>query len=74
MNASAIKDLYYEWCLKILSKLQGPLAKCNFIEFLNFTSSVNPWLLKLLWDFSFIMTKKIASVCMLICTAVLITN
>ena len=43
MNESAIKDLHYEWYLKILSKLHELLGECNMKEFLNITSCVNPW-------------------------------
>jgi len=43
MNESAIKDLHYEWYLKILSKLHVLLGECNMKEFLNITDCVNPW-------------------------------
>ena len=34
LNASAIiMDLHYEWYLKILSKLHGPLGECNLNKF-----------------------------------------
>ena len=42
MNASAIKVLHYEWYLKIFSKLHEPLDECNFKQFSDITSSVNP--------------------------------
>jgi len=53
-NVSAIKDLHYTWCSKILSKLHKPLGVCNLKEFSNITSSVNPSLLKLSYDYTFI--------------------
>ena len=43
MNPSAIKDLHYEWYLKIGSKLHDPSGECNLKEFSNFTSlKINP--------------------------------
>jgi len=33
MDASAIKDLHYDWFLKILSKLHEPLDEYNLKEF-----------------------------------------
>ena len=41
INASAIKDLNYEWFLKILSELDGPLGVCNLTKKSNITSSRN---------------------------------
>ena len=57
MNTSAIviKDLTYEQYLKIVSKLHKPLGKCNFKEFSNIMSGVNPPLLELSYDPSFIL-------------------
>jgi len=42
MNAGAIKDLYYEWYLIILSKLHEPKGGCKLTEFPDIMSSVNP--------------------------------
>ena len=42
MNESAVKDLYCEWYLKILSKLHEPLGECNLKEFKNIKSGGNP--------------------------------
>ena len=42
INVSAIKDLYYEWYLKILPKLHKILGECNLKEFSNIIHSVNP--------------------------------
>lgn len=42
MNASAIKDLHYDWYLKILSKVHKPLGKCSFKEFSYYMSGVIP--------------------------------
>jgi len=47
VNASAMKDLHYEWYLEI----QG---EGNLKEFSNITSSVNLELLELLYDYSFV--------------------
>jgi len=52
MNASSIMNLHYESYLKILSKLHKPLGECNLKEFSNITSSVNPLLLELSYDYS----------------------
>ena len=38
MNASAMKDLHYEWFLKIISKLHEPLGEFNLNEFSNITN------------------------------------
>lgn len=35
VNASATKDLLYEWYFKILSKLHKPLNECNLKETAN---------------------------------------
>jgi len=42
MNASEIKDLHYEWYLKILLKLREHLEECNLKELSSISRSVNP--------------------------------
>ena len=42
INTSAVKDLHYKGYLKTLSKLNGPLEKCNLKGFSDITSNVNP--------------------------------
>jgi len=59
MNVIAINDIHHEWRLKIHSKLHKPLGECNLKEFLNIMSSVNPYLLELSYDYSYVMTEKI---------------
>ena len=56
MNASAIKDLHYEWYLKILSNLHKPSGDCNLKEFSDITRSVSKSLIYqgFLYDYSFI--------------------
>ena len=41
MVASAIKDLHYEWYLKIISKLHETLEKCNLNELSNITGNAD---------------------------------
>lgn len=45
MNASAIRDLHYEWRFKILSKSHEALSQFNLKELPNIKSSVNTILL-----------------------------
>ena len=76
MNASAIDDLYYEWYLKIHSKLSQPLGECNLKEFSNITSTLNPQLLiqAFIGLLIYYMTEKTANSCTLICIAVQTKN
>ena len=59
MNVGEIKDLCYDWYLKILSKLHEPLGECNLKEFSNIMSGVHP-LLEHSYDYlSFFMTERV---------------
>ena len=73
MNVSAIKDLNYEWYLKILSKLDEPLGECNVKEFSKYHELCKS-LIARAFKRLLICYMKIANAGALICTAVQIEN